>query len=131
MIRNNKKEKSKQTSTKVDEKNNLLVQFVNELNEANRNNKQTLDIRHIMTNAEKYRFDLLEGVITELFSAENLMAGIEKVINNKPLSSPDQVSVLLFLKMFETFVELMNKKTNNETDEVYAPFDSNVDEMYA
>jgi len=126
----NNKEKNEQISTEMDEKNKLLIQFVNELNEANRNNKQRFDIRHIMTNMERHRFDLLEGVITELFSAENLMAGIEKVINNKSLSSSDQVSVLLFLKMFETFAELMNKKTNNETDE-YVPLDSNVDEMYA
>ena len=79
-------------------KNSLLTNFLHAVKEASVHNEPTFEIKHLMTNTQRRVFDNLEDVVADLFSAECLYTGVEKTIQNKELTSIEQVSVLVFLK---------------------------------
>ena len=110
----------------MNNKNKLLTNFLSAVKKADAGNEQTFDIKHLMTSAQRTQFDKLEGVVAELFSAENLYTGIEKTIKDTELTNTQQVSVLVFLKIFETFIQTVSELgVNMPTPEAYS---SSIDE---
>lgn len=103
-------------------KNKLLTKFLTEVEKADKEDEQMFDIKHLMTNAQRMQFDKLEGVVADLFGAENLYAGIKKTVKDTELTNAQQVSVLVFLKIFETFIQSVSKLGENmpTPDDLYA-----------
>ena len=100
------------------DKNELLKRFLKEVENAE---EDMFDIKHLMTGVQRSNFDKLENVVATLFSADNLYAGLETTIEEEELSNNQQVSVLVFLKIFETFLRTVSTLGGNTPtpDEIY------------
>ena len=97
----------------MNQKNKLLTEFLRAVKNADEGNENTFDIKHLMTSSQRIQFDKLESVVADLFGAENLYAGIEKTVKDTELTNTQQVSVLVFLKIFETFIQTVSELGEN------------------
>lgn len=84
---------------------------------------ETIDVKKILTESQYRQFTKMERVITNLFTSGDLHTGIRKTIAGPELTKTQQINVLIMLKIFETFINMMNEtgaiapmNTNDDTD---------------
>lgn len=83
--------------------NELLKQFSNAIEKAMEDKDSKLDIEKLLNTRQMKIFTLYEEIVGQLFSGKNLQDGLVKVIDGRGLTQTEQVTVLMFLKLFESF----------------------------
>jgi len=91
-------------------KNNILGNFMDMIDEATESNKtEMVDVKKILTESQYRQFRKMETVITNLFTSGDLHTGIRKTLSGPELTNTQQINVLIMLKIFETFINMMNE----------------------
>lgn len=85
--------------------NDILRKFYEAVENAQADNEEKLDIEELLTTRQMKIFTLYEQIVANLFSGNNLQEGLTKVIDGNALTQPEQISVLMFLKLFESFTQ--------------------------
>jgi len=83
--------------------NELLKQFSVAIEKAMEDNDSKLDIDTLLNTRQMKIFTLYEEIVGKLFSGKSLQEGLIKVIDGRSLTQTEQVTVLMFLKLFESF----------------------------
>jgi len=83
--------------------NELLRKFSNAIEKAMTDNDSKLDIETLLNTRQMKIFTLYEEIVGQLFSGKSLQDGLVKVIDGRALTQTEQVTVLMFLKLFESF----------------------------
>ena len=90
--------------------NNILRNFMDMIDEVKETRSHsTVDVKKILTESQFRQFTKMERVITNLFTSGDLHTGIRKTINGPELTKAQQINVLIMLKIFETFITMMNE----------------------
>ena len=104
-------------------KNNILSNFMDMIEEVKETRSgDTVDVKKILTESQYRQFVKMERVITNLFTSGDLHTGVRKTINGPELTKAQQINVLIMLKIFETFINMMNETgvmtpvNTNDTD---------------
>ena len=83
--------------------NELLRKFSNAIEKAMTDNDSKLDIETLLNTRQMKIFTLYEEIVGQLFSGKSLQDVLVKVIDGRALTQTEQVTVLMFLKLFERF----------------------------
>lgn len=81
---------------------NILKKFVDIINERGRTD-ELFDITSILSNKQEKKFERMQGMMSKLFSANNLAEGLEQVANDK-LTEDEQISILMIMKLVENMM---------------------------
>ena len=74
---------------------------------AHSEDEDTLDIRTLLSKKEYARFHLYEEIVASLFASKTLHEGLTQLIDGHELTTDEQITVLMFLKLFESFSSTM------------------------
>ena len=98
------------THRKTMNKNNILNNFMDLIDEVkDTRSQESVDVKKILTESQYRQFVKMERVITNLFTSGDLHTGIRKTIAGPELTKTQQINVLIMLKIFETFINMMNE----------------------
>ena len=86
--------------------NNILRKFYEAVENAKADDEEKLDIEQLLTTRQLKIFTLHEEIVGNLFSGNSLQEGLTKVIDGRALTQTEQVTVLMFLKLFESFTNI-------------------------
>ena len=89
--------------------NELLKQFSNAIEKAMEDKDSKLDIETLLNTRQMKIFTIYEEIVGQLFSGKSLQEGLVKVIDGRSLTQTEQVTVLMFLKLFESFTSSFGK----------------------
>ena len=92
--------------------NNLLRKFYEAIENAKADNDERLDIEELLTSRQMKIFKLHEELVAQLFSGKSLQEGLTEVIDGRSLTQTEQITVLMFLKLFESFTNISQLMPN-------------------